>query len=101
MVVVIRGIGDRGRTAREHDRAGAGAYFVATAVAGVLGLLFRPAVALVATRLGWLAVVLAGLVGQAILVYVAILVVPGITASFWSAFWRRGSLPALAVPPPG
>ena len=40
-----------------------------------------------ATRLGWLAVILAGLVGQAVLVYVAILLVPGITASFWSAFW--------------
>ena len=38
-------------------------------------------------RIGWLAVILAGLVGQAVLVYVAIWLVPGITASFWSAFW--------------
>ena len=37
-------------------------------------------------RLGWLAVI-SGLVGQAMLAYVAILLVPGITASFWSAFW--------------
>jgi hypothetical protein len=43
---------------------GAWVYFAATAVAGVLGLLFRPALTLVAT---WIA--------------------PGITASFWSAFW--------------
>ena len=63
------------------------AYLAATAVAGVLGLVFRPALALVATRIGWLAVLLAGLVGQAVLVYVAILLAPGITASFWSAFW--------------
>ena len=62
------------------------AYLAATAVAGVLGLVFRPALAIVA-RLGWLAVILAGLVGQAVFVYVAILLVPGITASFWSAFW--------------
>ena len=62
------------------------AYLAATAVGGVLGLVFRPALAIVA-RLGWLAVILAGLVGQAVFVYVAILLVPGITASFWSAFW--------------
>jgi uncharacterized membrane protein YvlD (DUF360 family) len=63
------------------------AYLAATAVGGVLGLVFRPALALVARGLGWLAVVLAGLVGQAGLVYLAIWLVPGITASFWSAFW--------------
>jgi uncharacterized membrane protein YvlD (DUF360 family) len=66
---------------------GAWAYLVATAVAGVLGLVFRPALALVAARIGWLAVVLAGLLGQAVLVYAAISIAPGITASFWSAFW--------------
>ncbi len=63
------------------------AYLAAAAVAGVLGLVFRPALALMATRIGWLAVLLAGLVGQAVLVYVAIWLAPGITASFWSAFW--------------
>ena len=63
------------------------AYLAATAVGGVLGLVFRPALVFAATRLGWLAVILSGLVGQAVLVYVAILLVPGITASFWSAFW--------------
>src|ERR671913_21074 len=63
------------------------AYLAATAVAGVLGLVVRPALAVMATRIGWLAVLLAGLVGQAVLVYVAIWLAPGITASFWSAFW--------------
>ena len=63
------------------------AYLAAAAIAGVLGLVFRPALALLATRIGWLAVLLAGLVGQAILVYAAIWLAPGITASFWSAFW--------------
>jgi uncharacterized membrane protein YvlD (DUF360 family) len=63
------------------------AYFAATAVAGLLGLLFRPVLVLLAARIGWLAVVLAGLVGQALLVYAAIWIVPGINATFWSAFW--------------
>ena len=63
------------------------AYLVAAALAGVLGLVFRPALTRLVIRLGWLAVVLAGLVGQAVLVYVAILLTPGISASFWSAFW--------------
>ncbi len=63
------------------------AYLAATAVAGLLGLVFRPMLALVAARIGWVAVVLAGLVGQALLVYAALWIVPGISASFWSAFW--------------
>ena len=63
------------------------AYFAATAVAGLLGLVFRPVLALLAARIGWLAVVLAGLVGQALLVYLAIWIAPGINATFWSAFW--------------
>jgi hypothetical protein len=48
---------------------------------------FRPVLVLLAARIGWLAVVLAGLVGQALLVYAAIWIVPGINATFWSAFW--------------
>jgi uncharacterized membrane protein YvlD (DUF360 family) len=62
-------------------------YFAATAVAGLLGLVFRPALVLVAARIGWLAVLLAGLAGQALLVYAAIWIAPGISATFWSAFW--------------
>jgi uncharacterized membrane protein YvlD (DUF360 family) len=62
-------------------------YLVAAAVAGVLGLVFRPALARLAARLGWFAVVLAGLAGQAAVVYVAVLLAPGITASFWASFW--------------
>jgi uncharacterized membrane protein YvlD (DUF360 family) len=62
-------------------------YFATTAVAGLLGLVFRPALVLVAARIGWLAVVFAGLVGQALLVYAAIWIAPGISATFWSAFW--------------
>ena len=42
------------------------AYFAAAAVAGLLGLVFRPVLIVLAARIGWLAVVLAGLVGQAL-----------------------------------
>ena len=72
-------------------------YLVATAVAGVLGLVFRPALVSVAARIGWLAVVLAGLVGQALLVYVAIWIVPGISATFWSAFWASWIVAGFAT----
>ena len=63
------------------------AYLAATAVGGLLGLVFRPAVVLVTSRIGWVAVLLAGLVGHALVVYAAIWIAPGITATFWSAFW--------------
>ena len=73
------------------------AYPVAAAVAGAMGLVFRPALARVAARTGWLAVVLAGLAGQAVLVYVAIWLAPGITASFWSAFWASWIVAAVGT----
>jgi uncharacterized membrane protein YvlD (DUF360 family) len=73
------------------------AYFAATAVAGLLGLVFRPLLVRVAARIGWLAVVLAGLVGQALLVYAAIWIVPGINATFWSAFWASWLVAVIAT----
>ena len=73
------------------------AYLVAAAVAGLLGLVFRPLLALVAARIGWLTVVLAGLVGQALLVYAAIWIVPDISATFWSAFWASWIVAVVAT----
>ena len=61
-------------------------YLAATAVAGLLGLVFRPAVVLLAARTGWIVVVVAGLVGQALVVYAAIWIAPGINATFLAAF---------------
>ena len=72
-------------------------YLVATAVAGLLGLAFRPVLVRVVARIGWLAVVLAGLVGQALLVYAAIWIAPGITATFWSAFWASWIVAAAPI----
>ena len=73
------------------------AYFGATAVAGLLGLVFRPVAVLLAARIGWLAVVLLGLVGQALLVYAAIWIVPDINATFWSAFWASWIVAVIAT----
>ena len=73
------------------------AYLVATAVAGLLGLAFRPVLVRVVARIGWLAVVFAGLVGQALLVYAAIWITPGITATFWSAFWASWIVAAIGT----
>ena len=73
------------------------AYFAAAAVAGLLGLVFRPVLVLVTSRIGWLAVVFAGLVGQALLVYAAIWIVPGISATFWSAFWASWIVAVVAA----
>jgi uncharacterized membrane protein YvlD (DUF360 family) len=73
------------------------AYFAVTAVAGLLGLVFRPLLARLAARIGWLAVVLAGLVGQALLVYAAIWIVPDINATFWSAFWASWIVAVIAT----
>ena len=73
------------------------AYFAATAVAGLLGLVFRPVLARLAARIGWLAVVLVGLVGQALLVYAAIWIVPDINATFWSAFLASWIVAVIAT----
>jgi uncharacterized membrane protein YvlD (DUF360 family) len=72
-------------------------YFAATAAAGLLGLIFRPVLVLVVARIGWLAVVLAGLIGQALLVYAAIWIVPEISATFWSAFWASWIVAVIAT----
>ena len=73
------------------------AYLLATAVAGLLGLAFRPVLVRVVARIGWLAVVFAGLVGQALLVYAAIWITPGIIATFWSAFWASWIVAAIGT----
>ena len=58
----------------------------ATAMVAVLGLLFRPLLVMVTARVGWVAVVVAGLGGQALVVFSAIWLMPEITSTFWSAF---------------
>ncbi|WP_193315364.1 phage holin family protein [Nostocoides sp. F2B08] len=56
-------------------------YMAVAAVAGVVGLVLRPALVEVSARLGWLAVILVALGGQALIMYLAILYVPGIEST--------------------
>src|SRR5689334_20379637 len=62
------------------------AWVVVAAVAGVVGLVVRPVLVAVSARVGWLAVLAVALVGQALILYAAMLVVPAISGSFASAF---------------
>jgi uncharacterized membrane protein YvlD (DUF360 family) len=62
------------------------AWVLASAVFGPVGLLLRPVLIELSARLGWLAVLLVALVGQGLVLYGALLLVPGIQATFLSAF---------------
>ena len=57
----------------------------ASAVTALVGLLIRPAIVLVSAYVGWIAVVLAGLLGQALVTYVALELSPGITTTVGAA----------------
>lgn len=56
-----------------------GPIVVAAAVTGVVGMLVRPVLVQVAAAIGWVGVVLATIFGQAIVMQVAMDVVPGVT----------------------
>jgi uncharacterized membrane protein YvlD (DUF360 family) len=60
-------------------------YVAVAAVSGVAGLLVRPLLVEVSARIGWLAVAPLALVGQAVVMWVAMVTVPGIEATFWAA----------------
>ncbi|MGZ4776975.1 MAG: phage holin family protein [Oryzihumus sp.] len=57
---------------------------VAAAATGVVGAVVRPVLVTVAAAVGWLAVGLAAVVGQALVMNLALSVVPGM---HWSSFW--------------
>ncbi len=61
-------------------------YAAVAAVAGVVGMFLRPALVEVSARIGWMAVLLVALAGQAVIMYVALHVVPGVESTAWSAF---------------
>jgi len=61
-------------------------YAAVAAVAGAVGLVLRPVMVEVSARVGWLAVLLVAVGGQALVMYVAILSVPGIESTAWTAF---------------
>lgn len=59
---------------------------VAAAATGVVGMIVRPVLVAVAARIGWVAVALATLFGQALVMQLALVAVPGTDFdSFWTA----------------
>jgi uncharacterized membrane protein YvlD (DUF360 family) len=61
-------------------------YAFAALAAGVVGVVVRPVLVDVSARIGWIAVVLLALAGQAIILQAAIAATPGIeVSSFWTA----------------
>ncbi|MET0840471.1 MAG: phage holin family protein [Marmoricola sp.] len=57
----------------------------AAAVTGIFGVIIRPVLITVATAIGWLAVAALAIAGQAIVMHLALLVVPGVEVSdFWT-----------------
>lgn len=62
------------------------AYAAVAAAAGIVGLVLRPLLVEISARVGWLAVLITALLGQALIMYVAIRLVPGIESTPWTAF---------------
>ncbi|GID95664.1 phage holin family protein [Amorphoplanes digitatis] len=61
---------------------------LATVLLGILAALLRPLLTSFALLLGWAGVLLAGVVAQALLFYLALSLTPGIHVDgFWHAFW--------------
>ncbi|MBW9204827.1 alkaline phosphatase family protein [Mumia sp. zg.B17] len=58
---------------------------VASAVIGLIGFVLHPLLVAVAARVGWLAVIALAVVGQALVVAVALAVVPGVEVESWWA----------------
>jgi uncharacterized membrane protein YvlD (DUF360 family) len=61
------------------------AYVGVAAVSGIVGFVVRPVLVEVSARIGWVAVLPLAVVGQAVVMYLAMLTVPGITTTFWAA----------------
>ena len=67
-------------------------------VMAVLGLLFRPVLVAVATPLGMVGALVLALLGQALVAYVALSVVPGVRVdSFMAAFWATWVVAGVAT----
>jgi uncharacterized membrane protein YvlD (DUF360 family) len=69
---------------------------VAAALLGLFGVLLRPLVARLMTWIGWAGVLAGWLLAQAALVYLALILAPGIRVDgFWAAFWASWIYAAL------
>jgi uncharacterized membrane protein YvlD (DUF360 family) len=61
------------------------AYVAVAGVSGVVGLLLRPVLVEISARIGWMAILPVAVAGQALILYVAIALVPTMTSDFWAA----------------
>jgi uncharacterized membrane protein YvlD (DUF360 family) len=67
-------------------------------VMAVAGLVIRPVLVTVATPLGWAGALVLALLGQAVLAYFALSVVPGVQVdSFFAAFWATWIVAGVAT----
>jgi uncharacterized membrane protein YvlD (DUF360 family) len=72
------------------------AVLLAAAVLGLLAAVLRPAVAVLLARVGWAGVFAGWLLSQAVLVYLALSITPGLHIDgFWPAFWASWVYGAL------
>ncbi|GAA3388342.1 phage holin family protein [Cryptosporangium minutisporangium] len=72
------------------------AVLLGAAVVGLVGTLLRPALVRLLSAIGWVGVVVGWLVVQAVLVYAALLLTPGVEVDgFWAAFWAAWLSAAL------
>ncbi|WP_170970356.1 phage holin family protein [Nocardioides jishulii] len=75
--------------------------FIASGVTGLLGMIVRPILVSLAAAIGWIAVALAALFGQALLMQLALVLVPGAAfSSFWwtvAAAWLTSALATLLL----
>ncbi len=55
------------------------------AVAGLVGMVLRPVLVELSARVGWVAILLVTVAGQALVMYVALQSVPGVSATAWAA----------------
>jgi uncharacterized membrane protein YvlD (DUF360 family) len=73
----------------------------AAAVTGLVGMILRPVLVVVAASIGWIAVALGTLFGQAIIMQIALTIVPGAAFdSFWTAVaaaWLAAAFGTLLV----
>ncbi len=76
--------------------SGPGPLLLLALALAIVGTVLRPVLVALATMLGWPGAVLLALFGQVAIVYVAVLIVPNVEATFWGAFWA-GWIVAVVV----
>ncbi|MGB7820523.1 MAG: phage holin family protein [Ornithinibacter sp.] len=77
--------------------SGLGPLLLLALALALVGMVLRPLLVALATMLGWPGAVLLALFGQVVIVYVAVLIVPNVEATFWGAFWAGWIVAAVVT----